>query len=386
MPLVYSHGSPSIDHFFLSLFLRVFLLSVFLLRINMSRLGVCLLLLCQGFLSVSAWGQVGHSLVARLAQSQLTPTTNRWINSYLSSNFENNLGGIASWPDVVLYPDTNPLDYQRWQWSRQLHYINTPPWNCEYVPARDCPHNRCIEGALKNYSRRLVDRNSDYGDQQEALFFLVHFLGDVHQPLHSGFANDEGGNSVKGRHMDSPAIENVDHRSLGFFLNGTSLTNLHSIWDVEIINARIRRHFQSNVNLYYEFLQTLMLNQSSVVNETFDDYQAWIQESVSYVCQQVYLDDNGDRLNVSANFTLGEAYFNRNWPLVDQRLAQGGRRLASLLNRLVNDRSPMKLPADIQALIVMLCLGAAIVITAATAMCLYFRRYPMVKEDVLLPE
>lgn len=186
--------------------------------------------------------------------------------------------------------------------------------------------------------------------------------------------------------MDSPAIENVDHRSQGFFLNGTSLTNLHSIWDVEIINARIRRHFQSNVNLYYEFLQTLMLNQSSVVNETFDDYQAWIQESVSYVCQQVYLDDNGDRLNVSANFTLGEAYFNRNWPLVDQRLAQGGRRLASLLNRLVNDRSPMKLPADIQALIVMLCLGAAIVITAATAMCLYFRRYPMVKEDVLLPE
>ena len=172
---------------------------------------------------------------------------------------------------------------------------------------------------------------------------------------------------------------------VGFFLNGTVLTNLHTIWDVEIINTRIERHFQSNVNLYYDYLRTLMLNQSSMVNETYNDYQAWIEESVKYVCQQVYLDDNGNRLNVASTFHLGEAYFNRNWPVVDQRLAQAGRRLAALLDRLAEGRPATKLPQDVQALIVMLCIALVIIITAGVGMFLYYRQNPA-KVDLLLPE
>jgi hypothetical protein len=156
------------------------------------------LLFYQEILCVFAWGPIGHSLVARLAQSQLNSSTNYWIDNYIPWNLYDDLSKIASWPDAILYPDSDPLYYNKWQWSRELHFINIPDWNCQYIPTRDCVNDRCIEGALKNYSQRLINNNCDYIEQQEALFFLVHFLGDVHQPLHCSFKGDFGGNSVKG--------------------------------------------------------------------------------------------------------------------------------------------------------------------------------------------
>lgn len=318
------------------------------------------------FQQITAWGPVGHSLVARLAQSDLTSTTKQWLNHYIPWGLSNDLSRIASWPDSIIYPDSNPFDSKKWQWSRELHFINIPPWNCRYLPSRDCINDRCIEGALKNYSQRLIDPQLDYIQQQQALFFLVHFLGDIHQPLHSGFKNDFGGNAVK-----------------GYFLNGTNLTNLHSIWDVEIIGTRIDRYFQSNVNLYYDYLKNLM--NTLVINETYNDYQSWITEDIGYVCGQIYLDDNLNRLNVSVNFTLGENYFLRNWPVVDQRLAQGGRRLANLLNHLVEHRSSMKLPPHIQALIIVGCIELLVVILAALGF-FFTRKQWMTKNEMLITE
>ncbi|CAF4719670.1 unnamed protein product [Rotaria sp. Silwood1] len=317
-------------------------------------------------LCIFGWGPIGHSLVARLAQSQLDLSTNNWIQNYIPGDLLGNLSAIASWPDIILYPDTNPLDYNKWQWSRELHFINTPDWYCEYISIRDCMNNRCIEGALKNYSQRLIDNNCDYVQQQQALFFLVHFVGDVHQPLHCGFKGDLGGNNVK-----------------GLFFNKINLTNLHEIWDSGIINIHLQRHFQSDINLYYQYLKSLMFNQSLLVNETYNDYKKWIDESVDYVCKQVYFDDNNDKLNISLNFTLGEEYFNRNWPLIDQRLTQAGRRLALLLNQLDKNRSSRKLPPDTQALIIVLCIGLSIVIFAALSVYIY-KRKNNTKPDILM--
>lgn len=146
----------------------------------------------------TGWGLIGHGLVARLAQSQLSDTANEWVNEYIPNNLLGNLDKIASWPDWILYPDSNPYDYKSWQWSHALHFIDTPDWNCTYIPARDCVDNICVDGAIQNYSRRLISEQTDYVEQQQALFFLVHFLGDVHQPLHAGFKSDFGGNAVKG--------------------------------------------------------------------------------------------------------------------------------------------------------------------------------------------
>lgn len=147
--------------------------------------------------NVDAWGFVGHRIVARLAQSQLDDEGKEWMNTLLPWHWRNNLSAMAPWADNILYEDTNPSGYPNWQWSRPLHYINVPDWVCEYNPERDCVNDTCIAGAIQNYTKRL-ETEFDQQQQEEALYFLIHFVGDIHQPLHTGFVGDRGANSIRG--------------------------------------------------------------------------------------------------------------------------------------------------------------------------------------------
>ncbi|CAF1040335.1 unnamed protein product [Rotaria sp. Silwood1] len=163
-----------------------------------------IIILCGALVQdVYSWGLIGHGLVARLAQSQLTDEASHWVKSLVPWYLSGNLTAVAVWADGILYPDTNPFGHPNWQWSRPLHYINTPSGICNYDPSRDCVNDICIEGALRNYSKRVIDAKLDDVQHQEALMFLVHYVGDVHQPLHVGFAADLGGNSVRGKSLFS---------------------------------------------------------------------------------------------------------------------------------------------------------------------------------------
>ncbi len=155
------------------------------------------ILLFETFIQVRGWGPVGHSTIVRLAQSQLTDTAPEWILSLTPWHWYGNLSAMASWADDILYADTNPTGYGNWQWSPELHYINTPDWSCEYQSERDCINDKCVAGAIKNYTKRLETELDDI-QLKEALYFLIHFTGDIHQPLHAGFKSDRGGNSVRG--------------------------------------------------------------------------------------------------------------------------------------------------------------------------------------------
>ncbi|CAF5124996.1 unnamed protein product, partial [Rotaria sp. Silwood1] len=76
--------------------------------------------------SVFSWGPIGHSLVARLAQSQLDSSTNNWIQNYIPRNLSGDLSAIASSADITLNPMTNPLGSKNWLWSRELHSAYIP--------------------------------------------------------------------------------------------------------------------------------------------------------------------------------------------------------------------------------------------------------------------
>jgi hypothetical protein len=159
-----------------------------------------LLLLClfETFIRVYGWGPIGHSIVVRLAQSQLNDSaSSEWIRSLTPWHWNGNLSAMASWADDILHTDSNPTGYGNWQWSGQLHYINTPDWSCNYQPERDCINDTCIAGAIKNYTKRL-ETEFDEIQEKEALYFLIHYVGDIHQPLHTGFISDRGGNSIRG--------------------------------------------------------------------------------------------------------------------------------------------------------------------------------------------
>jgi hypothetical protein len=79
-----------------------------------------------------------------------------------------------------------------------------------------------------------------------------------------------------------------------------------------------------------------MLHQSPVDND--DNIEQWIKEDIDIVCTQVYRDENNETMNASTSFTLAEAYYQRSISVIEQRLAQGGRRLGALLNQLAKKR------------------------------------------------
>ena len=150
------------------------------------------------------WGPLGHAFVAEIAQSLLTNQSQEFVRNHLPWYTNGNLSMLSSWPDTIIYPDTNPVDYLNWQWSKELHYVDTPDWLCVYDRNRDCNWTdangqRCVDGAIQNFTNRTANSKLDDIQRQEALKFLVHFIGDVHQPLHAGFAGDRGGNTVNGK-------------------------------------------------------------------------------------------------------------------------------------------------------------------------------------------
>ena len=121
-------------------------------------------------------------------------------------------------------------------------------------------------------------------------------------------------------------------------MNGSSLTNLHAIWDEHIINTRLNRDFQGDSSLYYIHIHRLMQNQSIPPDD--DDISQWIKENFHYLCTEMYLDESNNTMNASANFILGEIYYRKSIVIIEQRLAHAGRRLGRLLNTIMKNRLP----------------------------------------------
>ena len=282
--------------------------------------------------TANGWGPIGHSLVARIAQSLLTDSSTKFVRDHLAWYTKGDLSMLSSWPDSILYSDSNPVEYLNWQWSSQLHYVNTPDWNCTYNRQRDCnwtltDGKRCVDGAIQNYTGRLADAKEDDIQRQEALRFLVHFIGDAHQPLHGGFAGDKGGNTINGT----------------FFFKKT---HLHKVWDTEIINHRLA-DFSNNIDMYYDYLlntlhTTYAANISQWLKCPYEDEvkylacsTAWIDEDAQLNCDHVYRDENNQPLNPSEEFHFGEVYYETNLIFLEQRLIQGGVRLGSVINKIV---------------------------------------------------
>ena len=158
-------------------------------------------------LDAGAWGQKGHHLIASLAESQLTPKARLEVARLLSLEPGATLISISTWADEHRSPAT-----AAW------HYVNFPRSSCAYDAVRDCPGGQCVVGAIE---RQLDILKSATNDESRllALKYLVHLVGDVHQPLHAGFGDDRGGNSYQ----------------LQAFGRGT---NLHALWDTGLLASR----------------------------------------------------------------------------------------------------------------------------------------------------
>jgi hypothetical protein len=156
------------------------------------------------------WGVEGHSLIARIAWMQLTPAVQARVSEILGPNVT--LQSIASWADNIRNQrrDTGP-------W----HYIDIPIDKPHLDMARDCPKGDCVVVKIESFEKILHDPATPPEQRREALMFLVHFVGDMHQPLHSSDNKDQGGNKVTVQ--------------FGEPTSGRPY-NLHSLWDSGLLS------------------------------------------------------------------------------------------------------------------------------------------------------
>jgi len=253
---------------------------------------------------IFSWGPQGHIAVANVAQTLITSKTFNTISTIIPNG---NMSSVANWADEVR---TLP----QWKWSAPLHFINTPDWNCSYIRERDCYNNvnkfmYCVDGAIQNYTDySLVGPFS-----QDYIKFLIHFVGDIHQPLHCGFKGDLGGNNIKVKFNNK-------------------YTELHAVWDSGIIEERVNTDFNGDYNAWNNFI----IQNTSPFNETCTEIdgvcsQIWGNESVKYACDFSYVMEDGITKIQSGDF-LDYGYYKKNIDIVEQRISKAGIRLANLLN------------------------------------------------------
>jgi hypothetical protein len=233
-------------------------------------------------LQAYAWGAEGHQVIALLAESQLTSKVRGEVNRLLAQEPNATMASVSTWADEHRNPATAP-------W----HYVNFPRNNCTYVPERDCPDGKCVVAAIQKQVETLGS-NTSADKKLLALKYLIHFVGDVHQPLHAGYGDDRGGNSYQ----------------LQAFMRGS---NLHAVWDSGLI-----RNLDQDPGSLMERLS------KEVVSDTRFDLTKAAEESCRIVAKKSFYPDR----------LVDAPYIEEYTPVMEQRLAIAGARLASLLNGL----------------------------------------------------
>lgn len=243
-----------------------------------------------------AWSAKGHRLIAGLADTELSPRARAEIARLLRDEAAPGLVGVASWADDLRdHPQTGDPDLARR--ASPWHYINLGEDHCDYRAAAHCPDGNCVVGAILQQRALLADRTRTDAVRAQALKFLVHLVGDAHQPMHAGYGRDKGGNTVQ-----------LQVQGKG--------SNLHQLWDSGLIGSA-----RMSEPAYLRHLRDMPLPAGA--DDHLDDPEAWAEASCRIA--------TGDGV-YPVRRTVPASYFARWRPTVDAQLRIAGHRLAVLLN------------------------------------------------------
>ncbi|CAO2823792.1 unnamed protein product [Amaranthus hypochondriacus] len=144
-----------------------------------SCLIYCLILI----VGVQAWSKEGHIMTCRIAQNLLEAEAAHAVKNLLPQNLDGDLSALCVWPDQVRH-------WYKYRWTSPLHFIDTPDNSCSFNYKRDCHdqhgvEDMCVAGAIQNFTSQLQHYREGTSDRRynltEALLFLSHFMGDIHQ-------------------------------------------------------------------------------------------------------------------------------------------------------------------------------------------------------------
>jgi hypothetical protein len=286
-----------------------------LMNLRPNRLA---LIVCAGLLGLAAplamsWGPEGHAMVADIAQAHLDAAASAEVTSLLKLEGLDRLDQISSWADGNRneFPDTG-------HW----HYVDIPLKAAGYDASRDCVQGNCVVSKIDEYVHVLADKAATPQARLLALKWVVHFVGDIHQPLHAEDNGDKGGNTVQ----------------VQFFGKGT---NLHSLWDGGIIRHALDLKPGPNYTFDHAAVQADAMKldaditpdqraswaTSNLLPQIVDASIVWADESHALAQQVAYSD-----INKPSGDAWSQRYQRKAWPVIQTRLEQGGLRLAEVLN------------------------------------------------------
>jgi hypothetical protein len=243
------------------------------------------------------WGPRAHRIATRIAVQRLTPKAAAAVRELLHEG--DTLVDVADWADHEGH-DAVPG-------SAPWHYVNVPITAKKY-DAKYCPERGCVVSKIKHYRKVLADRNAPRRERQRALLFLVHLVEDLNQPLHVGDNGDRGGNLTQ----------------VQFLGEGD---NLHRLWD----SALIDRSGQSERDWTDQV--AALVTPEHVKEWSKGDVEDWADESLD-AARRAYYYPVGAARPLPSGTRLGEDYARLARPIVRERLARAGVRLANELNEI----------------------------------------------------
>jgi hypothetical protein len=269
-----------------------------------------------------AFGKLGHQLICQLAYEHLPPSKQIKIDTLLANlpsdqkalinryTYQNETADITfanacTWADAI---KSNPVYKQTKPW----HYINVER-NVTHITREVCKEN-CITRAIEKHKDELKNA-TDSWQKTQALMFLGHWLGDIHQPLHVSFASDWGGNKI--------VINSPDKKC----------TNLHWLWDECLITRE-----QQPKNQWIKLL-ALRWQSNPIAQWQQSDQWQWADESFQLVRQAdlgyCHIQNNYCLMNTNSSHLYNEHYQEKFSPIVQERLLRAAARLTKQLDDLL---------------------------------------------------
>ncbi|MDP4148831.1 MAG: S1/P1 nuclease [Bacteroidota bacterium] len=245
-----------------------------------------------------SWGVLGHRTVAKIAEAHLTANARLNVHYYL---------GDQTMPEVSTYAD-EIRSHEEFRYTGPWHYIDLPmgyTYQQFSNAVREMKEDNVYKALLK-CETDLRDPTRSKDEKAFALKFVIHLVGDLHQPMHVSRAEDKGGNSIK------VTFEGQD-------------ANLHSLWDSRLIEHQ---------NLSFEQLAERYdrATPEQIRKWQSDDLMKWLFESYQ-VSAELYAD-------AARNPNFDEAYYQAHLPVIARRIEQAGIRLAGVLNSIFTAPPP----------------------------------------------
>jgi hypothetical protein len=253
--------------------------------------------LCLGLLS---WGVTGHRTIGEIAERHLSPQAKIAVDKLLGHE---TMAEASTWADEIR--SANP---ETGSW----HFINVPSGLsfADFSSAVKTQPGTNVYKALFGAEKTLKDNKNSQAQKEEALKFIIHFVGDMHQPMHVSHAEDKGGNTIE------LSFEGED-------------TNLHALWDSKLLDHE---------GLSYDKLADKFdhATPQQIAKWQSDPVIIWAWES--YQISEILYGE----VNTDGSTKLSKDYYDAHIPVVQSRIEKAGIRLAGVLNEIFDTPTAIK--------------------------------------------